>query len=339
MLYLISTERIMRILIVNTGIIPVQLYGGTERVIWGLGKELVYLGHEVSFLVKKGSHCDFASVIHIDESKPILDQITNDYDVIHFNFKPKNIDSFKLPYIITMHGNSNTLEEFDKNTVFVSKNQANRYNCNSYVYNGLNWNEYKLPDLNTKRNYFHFLGKAAWRVKNVVGAIDVIKETKTERLKVLGGVRFNFKMGIRFTFSPKVSFVGMVGGKIKYNLLNGSKGLIFPVRWHEPFGLAIIESLYYGCPVFGTPYGSLPELVTEDIGYLSNKKDELKEAVLNSNSYLPKLCHEYAREKFSSRKMAIEYLKKYEKVINNEYLNISHPKLHNIQETKFLQWS
>ncbi|MFT7377318.1 MAG: hypothetical protein ACI88Z_001146, partial [Sphingobacteriales bacterium] len=28
----------MRILIVNTGTIPVNLYGGTERVIWGLGK-------------------------------------------------------------------------------------------------------------------------------------------------------------------------------------------------------------------------------------------------------------------------------------------------------------
>lgn len=329
----------MRILIVNKGIIPVQFYGGTERVIWGLGKELTSLGHKVSYLVKIKSRCDFAPIIPIDESKSILDQITNDYDVVHFHFTPKNIETFNLPYIITVHGNSNSLEEFDKNTVFVSLNHANRYNSDSYVYNGLYWDDYKTPDLNAKRNYFHFLGNAAWRVKNVVGAIDVIKETKTERLKVLGGVRFNFKMGLRFTFSTKVSFMGMVGSETKFSLLNGSKGLIFPVRWHEPFGLAIIESLYYGAPVFGTPYGSLPELVTEDVGFLSNKKDNIKEAVLNSNKYSPTLCHEYAREKFNSLQMAKLYLKKYEKVINKERLSESGPKLKSVRESKFLEWS
>ena len=134
------------------------------------------------------------------------------------------------------------------------------------MHNGLDWNDYSTPELMKSRNYFHFLGNAAWRVKNVSGAINVIKKTKTQRLKVLGGVRFNFKMGMRFTFSTKVGFEGMVGGQTKFDLLNGSKGLIFPVKWHEPFGLAIIESLYFGCPVFGTPYGSLPELVTSDFG-------------------------------------------------------------------------
>ena len=328
----------MRILIVNTGIIPVYYYGGTERVIWGIGKELSKLGHKVTFLVKKGSYCEFASVIHIDESKSILAQINNDFDVVHFNFRPRNIELISLPYIITMHGNSNNFDELDKNTVFVSKNHAERYNSSSYVYNGLDWSEYPPPNFSVKRNYFHFLGNAAWRVKNVVGAIDVIKESKSEKLKVLGGVRFNFKMGIRLTFSRKVSFVGMVGGTKKFNLLNGSKGLIFPVRWHEPFGLAIIESLYYGCPVFGTPYGSLPELVTDEVGYLSNKKDELIEAILHSNNFSRKNCYEYANEEFNSRKMAIEYLKKYEKVISLQHLNDTPPKLQKLQKCKFLEW-
>jgi glycosyltransferase involved in cell wall biosynthesis len=328
----------MRILIVYTGVIPVQLYGGTERVIWGLGKELVKLGHKVTFLVKNGSYCDFASVIHIDESIPILKQITNNYDVIHFNFRPIDIESFNLPYILTIHGNSNNLNELDKNTVFVSKNHALRYNSNSYVHNGLDWSDYRYPDLNKKRNYYHFLGNAAWRVKNVSGAIKVIKKTKSENLKVLGGVRFNIKMGIRFTFSNRISFAGMVGGDEKCNLLNGSKGLIFPVKWHEPFGLAIIESLYYGCPVFGTPYGSLPELITEDFGYLSNNADELTEAVLSSDRYSHQRCHEYAMEEFNNKRMTLEYLKKYEKVISGETLNICPPRLLKVQEDKWLEW-
>ncbi|MCX7726870.1 MAG: glycosyltransferase [Chitinispirillaceae bacterium] len=328
----------MKILIVYPAIIPASLYGGTERVIWSLGKELSSMGHKVSYLVKKGSTCNFAQVIPMDEKKPILDQVTNEYDVIHFHFTPENIDSFNLPYIITIHGNSTTSQKLDKNTVFVSKDHANRHGSNSYVYNGLSWDEYKSPDLTLNRTYFHFLGNASWRIKNVAGAIEIIKATKTERLIVLGGVRFNFKMGIRFTFSRKISFKGMVGDIEKCNVLNGSKGLIFPVRWHEPFGLAVIESLFYGAPVFGTPYGSLPELVPKEVGYLSNKKLELKEAILNYKNYSPKICHEYVMDKFNSRVMAIEYLKRYERVINKEPLNKSNPQLIALQKSKFLEW-
>jgi glycosyltransferase involved in cell wall biosynthesis len=328
----------MKILIVNNGVIPVHLYGGTERVIWGLGKELVRMGHAVTFLVKKGSYCEFTAVTHIDENRPILEQIKSDFDVVHFNFRPQGLEKLNIPYLITMHGNSNDLKEFDLNTVFVSQNHASRYNSENYVYNGLDWSEYATPKLKNKRNYFHFLGNAAWRVKNVSGAIDVIKKTRSEKLKVLGGNRFNFKMGVRFTFSPKISFTGMIGGKKKFELLNESKGLVFPVKWHEPFGLAIIESLYYGCPVFGTPYGSLPELVEEDVGFLSAKPAELAEAILNIDNYSRKRCHEYVIEEFSSTKMALEYLKKYEIVISGNKLNVNPPKLLKVQEQKFLDW-
>ncbi|MDV7394687.1 hypothetical protein RZS08_25105, partial [Arthrospira platensis SPKY1] len=49
--------------------IPVLNYGGIERVIWGLGFALCELGHQVTFIVKKGSSCSFAEVIHYDETK------------------------------------------------------------------------------------------------------------------------------------------------------------------------------------------------------------------------------------------------------------------------------
>ena len=327
----------MEILIVSNLFIPVKLYGGIERAVWSLGKELVKLGHKVTYLVKKGSYSDFATVVHIDESKSIEGQIPKKFDVIHFFFRPQNIEEIKVPYIITIQVNSNNLDELHKNTIFVSKDHAHRYNSDSYVYNGLDWDEYTPPDLNKQRSYFHFLAKASWRVKNVRGAINVIKKTRTERLKVLGGVRFNFNMGIRFTFSQKVSFAGMVGGAEKDMLLNNSKGLIFPVIWNEPFGIAIIESLYYGCPVFGTPYGSLPELVINDVGYLSNREDELANAVLNCNIFSSKKCHEYALYEFNSKKMALEYIKRYEIVISGKCLNKSNPRLKKIQEEKFLK--
>ena len=327
----------MNITIVHYNIIPVTHYGGTERVIWYLGKELSLLGHNVTYLVEKGSQCNFATIKNIDHSVNIWAQIPENTDVIHFQHQPGDIERAKHPYVVTMHGNANKDAFIDNNTVFVSKNHAERYSASTYVYNGLDWDDYLNPTF-SKENYFHFLAKAAWRIKNVKGAINVVKKAKNEHLKVLGGDRFNFKMGMRFTLTPKASCYGMVGGKEKNQLLNKSKGLIFPVLWHEPFGLAIIESLYYGCPVFATPYGSLNELINKDVGYLSNNRKELTHAIKNIGNYSQKSCNEYAIENFNAKKMALSYIEVYHKVANGNLLHTQKPKIKNIQTKKFLDW-
>jgi len=326
----------MNILIVASGIIPAKKYGGTERVIWYLGKELSKKGHKVTFLVSKGSSCDFAKVLFYDPTRSMAEQIPTTTDVVHFNFTPS--EPIEKPYIVTIHGNCNDFRDFDLNSVFVSKNHAGRFGSDSFVYNGLDWNDYGNPDLRSKRKFFHFLGKAAWSVKNVKGAIDVVKATKHEELLVLGGQRLNLKMGFRFTLSFRIHFYGMIGGRDKIALLHQSKGLIFPVRWNEPFGLALIESLYFGCPVFGTPYGSLPEIVNPEVGFLSNRADELVQEIEHVDRFSRLKCHDYASEMFNSKIMAGQYLDKYTKVLNGGKLNIRPPKLIEMQAEKLLEW-
>ncbi len=326
----------MNILIVDSEIIPAKKYGGTERVIWYLGKELVRMGHKVTFLVQKGSVCDFTNVLFLDPKKKLSKQIPASTDIVHFNFVPE--EPIEKPYIITIHGNGNDFRKFDLNTVFVSKDHASRFGSESFIHNGLDWDDYGKPDLDSKREYFHFLGKAAWRVKNVQGAIDVIKSTKREELMVLGGRRWNLKMGLHFTLSPRVHFCGMVGGEEKNTLLRKSKGLILPVRWHEPFGLALIESLYFGCPVFGTPYGSFPEIVHPDVGFLSSSIAELSAAVENVGQFSRVKSHQYAMEQFNSKRMAMAYLDKYIQVLNGEKLNLQPPQLIEKLSVKFLEW-
>jgi glycosyltransferase involved in cell wall biosynthesis len=328
----------MKILIVCKEVIPVTLYGGVERIAWYLGRELVNIGHEVTYLVKPGSKSDFATTRILDLERKVADQIPDNIDLVHYHYTPDDVSETPVPYLITVHGNRNDKSEHDINSVFVSGNHALRYGSSTWVYNGLDWSDYSKPDLTTERKYFHFLGKAAWRIKNVQGAIDTISKTKREKLKVLGGTRINLKMGMRFTLSPRISFHGMVGGIRKEGLLNGSKGLLFPVRWHEPFGLAIPESLYYGCPVFGTPYGALSELVTKDVGFLSNNLESLAEALENSANYSAHTCHEYARENFNSGKMADKYLGLYERVLAGESLNDLPPVLKEIETERFLDW-
>lgn len=326
----------MHILIVVNSILPVKTYGGTERVVWYLAKELAKRKHKVTFLAKEGSFCPFANIIPIKQNMTLESQVPEDVDIVHFNnHNPES--SFTKPCIITQHGNF--MEgNMHRNTVFVSRNHAERYGSNQYVYNGMDWDDYGSVTLDNKRSYYHFLGKAAWRLKNVRGAINVVNRLPlSERLYVLGGTRFNIKMGVRLTFSPKVRFFGNVGGEVKNNLLKCSKGLIFPVRWNEPFGIAIIESLYFGAPVFGTPYGSLPELVPEDVGFLTNDSNKMVSHLRENYNYSPSRCHEYARDLFNSSVMADEYIKKYEEILNGHYLNPTYPTSMQ-KESKNMSW-
>lgn len=75
----------MRILLFLNSLIPVSNYGGTQRVMWSLGKALTQMGHKVYFLAKAGSTCDFASVIPYDSAVDLIKQIPQDVDVVHFN--------------------------------------------------------------------------------------------------------------------------------------------------------------------------------------------------------------------------------------------------------------
>ena len=325
----------LHILILYNGLIPTPKYGGTSRDIWYLGKELIKMGHRITFLVRQGSQCDFARVIALNPELSLASQIPEDVDLIHSHIPIW--EPLPKPYMITLHGNSSDEREFDINTTFISRDHASRFGSEVYVYNGLGLEEYGKPQLDNPRSYLHFLGKAAWQVKNLKGCISIAKASG-HPLKVLGGFRVNLKMGIRITLDPRISFEGMVGGEQKNRLINGSKALLFPVRWNEPMGLAVVESLYFGCPVFGTPYGALPELVTPEFGVLSNKKSDLVEALKNVDAYDRKKCHEYVCDNFASIHMAKNFLPLYEKVLNGEALNPRPPKLVEPNPPRFLPW-
>ncbi len=317
----------MNILIVDRGSkIPATKYGGTERIIWALGKELSMMKHNITYLVPEGSECNFAKVLEYNPKVSINKQIPENIDIVHMHFETK--ETIEKPHVITMHGNAPRNVSLSPNTIFISKNHAERHGSNCFVYNGLNWDDYNNLKIDEKRKYFHYLGRADWKVKNMNGACK-IADKANEKLVVMGGSRWNYtnlKRNFKYMISPKTEFKGMVDNTTKMQIMKNSKGLIFPVRWHEPFGLAVIESLYAGCPVFATPYGSLRELVPPEVGVLSDSSMELAEAIKTS-SFSPKTCHEYAVEKFNSKVMAESYLHYYHLILQGKILHTEHPQL------------
>ena len=304
----------MKILLVCDLKIPALLYGGTERIVWWLGEELTKRGHEVSFLSGQGSSCEFAKVYIYNPNVKLNDQIPDDIDLVHVNFPIK--EALKTPYIVTLHGNSAPETVYDKNTVFISKNHAERHGSDVFVYNGIDFNEYGPVDWSLQREHFLFLGKASRSKKNLKGCVKISKELN-EKLAVIGG------RGI--PFNRTVKYKGFLGGEKKSKVINQSKALLFPVVWHEPFGLAIVESLYFGAPVFGSTYGSLPELIPSDVGFVSNSYSELIDAASNFGAYNRKYCHEYVCDRFSVKQMADGYLELYEKVLNGNSLHKDAP--------------
>ena len=322
----------MHILLANLAPIPVFAYGGTERVVWDLGLALAEMGHRVTYLVPEGSVCPFADVIPIRKEISWENQIPTSVDIAHFHFDPRQ--PLACPHVVTEHTNNKENPPLPLNTIFVSENHALRYGSSKFVRNGLNWANYGQPKWTAARKNFHFLGKAAWRVKNVQGAIDVARKAGIE-MDVLGGTRLNIKRGFRFTWSRNIHFHGMVGGSDKFNLLNQSRGLIFPVRWHEPFGLAVIESMYFGAPVFATPYGAIPELVPSECGVLSNDGQELVDAILY-NKFDPEACHMHVVNNFGHMRMANDYLSVYRQVLAGATLHSTPPQ--RIGEFRHLPW-
>lgn len=326
----------MKIAIVHNKRLPALKYGGTERVIWGLGKQLAQLGHEVTFVVPRDSTCQFAKIVAIEEVDSIAD--LPKVDILHLHCDIRGMNQLNVPYIFTLHGNSYDLNKhFPINTVFVSHQHAQRFGSNSFVYNGLDWENYGKVDFRQPQQFFHFLGNAAWKIKNVRGAIDLVKPIPDEKLYVFGGHRLNLKMGFRWTLTRKARFFGMVDDVMKQRYLPQSKGLLFPVLWHEPFGLALIESLYYGSPVFGTPVGSLPEIVLPEFGFLSDSQSQLRQAMQNWQQYNRQACHQYALEYFNAKLMTQRYLEQYQRVLDGETLNTECPRLQ-MAQTRLLSW-
>lgn len=346
----------MHITIVIDTIIPVFAYGGTERVMWYLGQELTRRGHKVSYLAPKGSTCPFAEVVVIDPKRTLEEQVPDSTDVVHFNCynpRPELLQRHgrQIAHIVTWHGNF-LQGPLDQNSLFVSRQHAERHGSTHFVWNGMNWDDYPLPNLNApdrmaksipssggggRGPIFHFLGQAAWRQKNLRGAISVVEQVPGATLKVMGGRRLNLKHGLKLYLSRQADFMGMVGGELKFRTLEQSSGFIFPVRWHEPFGIAITESLYFGCPVFGTPYGSLPELVSPEVGYLTTSAANMAEHIRSDYHYSPQRCHEYARDVHNAARMTDAYLAKYELVLSGRTLNAA--PLYPLQpDSKSLEW-
>lgn len=319
----------MNILFQHDGILPVKKYGGTERIIFWHMKELVRQGHRVFLL----GHPKSQVTEHNIELIPKIEtddgnwrrQVPNNIDIIHLFYTPPEFLN-DLPLLVTIEGHGQPGEKFYQNTVFISAQHAKNHNSSQFVYNGIDLSEYPFciceKDIRSKTSkdywqHFLFLAKAKWKVKNLAACVAAAK--KTGKHLHIGGGRV-------FSFSPYLHSYGMVNQQQKISLLKKVSALLFPVRWPEPFGIAIIEAYAMGIPVIGSPYGSLPELIPPATGIICHNQLELESALKGPpRDFDPYQIRDYVEKNFSINKMTHQYLQLYERVVKGEKLNPTPP--------------
>ena len=114
----------------------------------------------------------------------------------------------------------------------------------------------------------------------------------------------------------RVEYVGAVRGETKRRLLCGSKALLMPIDWEEPFGVAAIEALACGTPVVAFRRGALREIVDHGVtGFLVSNDDEFATALAEIDEIDPEACRRAASERFSATAMARHYIDLYRQVL------------------------
>lgn len=308
----------MKIVFHHEHVLPVIKYGGIERIIYWHMLELVKQGHQVVLIGNEKSDVERHGIklIPLNESNKAnwKSLIPLDTDIVHL-FYNNTVENF--PTIVTIQGNGQPGETFPENTVFVSKKHAEIHNSDQFIYNALDLNEYPFEYSEKKWNRFLFLAKASWRVKNLKQIAKACRSAG-KHLNVVGGRWFGI--------SRYIHNLGMLGGDEKTSAIKECDALIFTVRWHEPFGIAIIEAMAHGLPVIGSPYGSLPELIKPEVGFIVKNYDELLEKLKNPNkTFDPRAVRKYIEDHFNISIHTKSYLEKYQLVIDGKKLNPNRP--------------
>jgi glycosyltransferase involved in cell wall biosynthesis len=323
--------------------VPPKLYGGTERIVAYLTDELVAMGHEVT-LFASGDSTTMATLEaacpralrldptirdHIAPLIAMLESVAqraSEFDVIHLHCDYLGypvLSRAGVPFVATLHGRLDLPElkliyETYANVPVVSISDSQREPLPearyiATVYHGLPAGLLRPVDGNG--GYLAFLGRISPE-KAPDRAIRIAARAGM-KLKIAAKIdrvdREYFTAEIEpLLAQPHVEFLGEIAEHEKSEFLGNAAGLLFPIVWREPFGLAMIEAMACGTPVIALRNGSVPEVIDDGItGFVVDDEAAAARAAGRLHLLDRTLIRSVFEERFTARRMAEDYIRVY----------------------------
>lgn len=327
--------------------VPPERYGGTELVVAGLCDGLVAAGNEVT-LVASGGSCTRAqlrSVYAQPPSEALGDAVVelphvlaayrdrHGFDLIH-DHTLTGVGVAALtdgpPIVHTVHGTwTPTVCRLYRAVgdrvalVAISHDHAARAPADlplaGVVYNGIDVNRYPFQD--RSEGYLAWLGRAG-PDKGADLAVEVARQLDRP-LRM--AVKLNEPAEHDWWQQVLVPRLADVQVEVVHNathaqkvaLLGGADALVFPIRWDEPFGLAMIEANACGTPVVAFARGAAPEVIADgQTGLLvtPGDVDGLCEATERAAGLDRHACRAHVARHFTVAQMVAGYTRIYQRI-------------------------
>jgi glycosyltransferase involved in cell wall biosynthesis len=328
--------------------LPPEGYGGIESMCHLLVEGLFARGHQVILVgveradtharfirtyLKQQSHRIGQSLPDIIHAAAFAHFLTSlDVDIVHDHSLAGPLLAFgrDVPTVVTAHGPTEgefgiyySLISSAVSLVAISESQRQMAPDLSWVatvHNAIWVDEY--PYRTDKEDFVLWLGRAS-PDKGAHLAIDVAREVGIRI--VLAGKCVEpeeeeyFATEIQPRLGPGVEWTGEANAIRKKELLSAARCLLFPLQWHEPFGIVMVEAMACGTPVVALNKGSVPEVVEDGVtGFVCADLSGCAEALGHLDQIDPAACRRRAEAKFDVDRMVDGYEDVYLRILQGD---------------------
>ncbi|MGH3051670.1 MAG: glycosyltransferase family 4 protein [Gaiellaceae bacterium] len=329
--------------------VPPSRYGGIEWVVSLLAEGLVRAGHEVTLFASGDSTTEarLASVFP-DAPSEFIGQTAYDlhhalacferageFDIVNDHSGPLAAalgGTVSTGVVHTVHG---PLDRRMGDVYAQIARVAPQVGLISLSLNqrrpqsGLNWiaNCPNALDLSAypvhphRGDYLLFVGRMS-PDKGAHRAVEVAQQVGLP-LKLAGKMQERleeeyFDEAVRPHLGPTIEYLGEVSHTEKVDLLQNARVTLFPIKWEEPFGLVMIESMACGTPVIASRWGAVPEVIEDGrTGIIVGDHTEMPRALEAADKIDPLECRRYVEERFSADRMVADYEAAYRGFLGN----------------------
>lgn len=164
-----------------------------------------------------------------------------------------------------------------------------------------------------------FLG----RVEEIKGphlAIEIARRTR-RRLVIAGNIPSDHRAWFDAHVAPHIDgahvrYIGAVDDRQKNELLGAAAALLMPILWEEPFGIVMAEAMACGTPVLGLSRGAVPEVVEDGVtGFVRETLDELTACVPRVSTLRRSQSRSRVERLYSAEAVGDGYLRVYTDMI------------------------